>query len=203
MRRNPPYAALREGDYVALNMREGSDFRQRDGRASRIVDGMTTQTQTFAVRPIGPAVADQLRILDDAGRVPETVVDAHGGSPLRCCLRVSRPGERLLLASYAPLRRWALAAGVDPAAYDEQGPVFLHADACSGTSDDGWPSELRGTPRVLRAYGANGRIVDGRVLTENDDPRPAVAELFADDRVAFVHARALLFGCFTFAIQRA
>jgi hypothetical protein len=164
---------------------------------------VSTQTQTFAVRPIDPAVTGRLRLLDDAGRVPETVVDADGGSPLRCCLRVSRPGERLLLASYAPLRRWVIAAGVDPAAYDELGPVFLHAEACDGTTDDGWPSELRGTPRVLRAYGAEGRILDGRVLTESDDPERVVDELFADDRVAFLHARALLFGCFTFAIERA
>ena len=163
---------------------------------------MSTQTATFAVRPIDPAVTGQLRILDDAGRVPEAVVDADGGSPLRCCLRVSRQGERLLLASYAPLRRWALAVGVDPVAYDELGPVFVHAEPCPGAADDGWPSELRGTPRVLRAYGGNGRILDGRVLTGDDDPEPVVDELFADERVAFVHARALLFGCFTFAIER-
>jgi len=163
---------------------------------------MSAQTRTLAVRPIDPAVAEQLRILDDAGRVPETVVDAEGGSPLRCCLRVSRPGERLLLASYAPLRRWARAAGVDAAAYDEQGPVFIHPQRCPGATDDSWPAELRGTPRVLRAYGANGRILDGRVLNEEDDPEPVVDELFADERVAFLHARALLFGCFTFAIQR-
>jgi hypothetical protein len=163
---------------------------------------MNTQTRTFAARPIAPAVAEQLRILDDAGRAPETVVDTEGGSPLRCCLRVARPGERLLLASYAPLRRWAAATGADPGAYDELGPVFLHAEPCDGPSDEGWPSELRGTPRVLRAYGANGRIRDARVLTETDAPEPVIDELFTDDRVAFLHARALTFGCFTFAIER-
>ena len=164
---------------------------------------MSTRTQTFSVRPIDPSTVDQLRVLDDAGRVPQAVVDADGGSPLRCCLRVSRPGERLLLASYAPLRRWAIASGADPGAYDELGPVFLHAERCDGTTDGGWPSELRGTPRVLRAYGADGRIRGGRVLAESDDPEPAIDELFADDAVAFLHARALLFGCFTFAIERA
>jgi len=49
----------------------------------------------------------------------------------------------------------------------------------------------------------NGRILDGRVLAEDDAPEPLIDELFADERVAFVHARALLFGCFTFAIERA
>ena len=164
---------------------------------------MSTQTATFIVRPIAPEVVSQLRLLDDAGRLPETVVDNEGGSPLRCCLRVSRPGERLLLATYAPLRRWAAEAGADPAAYDETGPVFLHAEPCGGTSDSGWPSELRGSPRVLRAYGANGRLLDGRVLADTDDPEPAIDDLFSDERVAFLHARALVFGCFTFAIERA
>jgi hypothetical protein len=163
---------------------------------------LSTQTRTFAVRPIEPAVADQLRRVDDAGRVPESVVDAAGGSPLRCCLRVARPGERLVLASYAPLRRWAAGTGANPGAYDELGPVFLHAEPCDGASDEGWPSELRGTPRVLRGYDADGRIVDARVLSESDAPEPVIDELLADDRVAFLHARALTFGCFTFAIER-
>lgn len=181
---------------------EPSDFRQRRHSSRGSVDRMSTQTATFTVRPIAVEVVGQLRVLDDAGRVPETVVDAEGGSPLRCCLTTSRPGDRLLLAAYAPVRRWAVEHGADPAAYDEIGPVFLHAEPCDGASDEGWPSDLRGTPRVLRAYGANGRIVDGRVLTETDDPEPVVDELFADPRVAFVHARALVFGCFTFAIDR-
>ena len=164
---------------------------------------MSTQTAMFAVRPIASEVVDQLRLLDDAGRVPETVVDTDGGSPLRCCLRASRPGVRLLLASYAPLRRWAATTGADPGPYGELGPVFLHAERCDGPLDDGWPSDFRRTPRVLRAYGANGRILGGHVLTETDDPEPAIDQLFADPNIAFIHARALVFGCFTFAIDRA
>ena len=161
-----------------------------------------TLTKTFVVRPIDAPVVAALRVRDDAGRVPTEVVDADGGSPVRCCLRVSRPGERLLLASYAPLRRWAAERGVDPAAYDEVGPVFLHPVDCGGRDGDGYPEELRGTPRVFRAYGANGRIVDGRLAQPADDHERVITELLDDDRVAVVHARALGFGCFTFAVER-
>src|SRR4051812_49930948 len=161
-----------------------------------------TLTQTFVVRPIDSDVAAALRQTDDAGRTPLPVVDAEGGSPVRCCLRVSRPGEHLLLASYAPLRRWAAATGVDPAAYDEVGPVFVHAEPCDGPADDRWPDDLRGQPRVLRGYGPDGRIVDGRFVEEGEAPEPKLDDLLADDRVVFVHARALLFGCFTFAVNR-
>jgi hypothetical protein len=163
---------------------------------------MTTQTQTFTVHPIAPDVVAALRVRDDAGRPPRAVVDAEGGSPLRCCLRASRPGERLLLAAYAPLRRWAAETGADPGAYDELGPVFIHAEPCDGGEPGGWPEELRGSPRVLRGYGADGRILDARVVAEGEAPEPEVDALLADDRIAFVHARALLFGCYTFAISR-
>jgi hypothetical protein len=164
---------------------------------------MSIRTETFTVRPIDAAVVAELRARDDAGRAPREVVDTDGGSPLRCCLRLSRPGERLLLASYAPLRRWAAPTGADPGAYDELGPVFLHAEPCGGAADDGWPEQMRGQPRVLRGYGDDGRIVDGRVVEEGEAPEAKLDDLLADERVAFVHARALVFGCFTFAIDRA
>ena len=161
-----------------------------------------TTTKTFAARPIHPAVVAQLREHDDAGRTPRLVVDAEGGSPLRCCLRLSEPGEKMLLASYAPLRRWAADAGADPGAYDEMGPVFLHAAPCEGTADDHYP-EVGTLPRVFRAYDARGNIVGGTFVPEGGDPERAVGELFDDPAVAFVHARALVHGCFTFAIDRA
>lgn len=161
-----------------------------------------TLTQTFVVRPIDPDVVARLRQRDDAGRRPLPVVDADGGSPVRCCLRASRPGEELLLASYAPLRRWAAARGVDPAAYDEVGPVFIHPRSCDGAQSSAYPDELRGSPRVMRAYDANGRIVDGRLVPADGDPEQVLTELLDDERVAVVHARALGFGCFTFAVER-
>lgn len=155
------------------------------------------------VRPIDPAVVAQLRRRDDAGRVPVPTVEQQGGSPLRCCLRAGRPGERVLLVSYAPLRRWAAARGVDPGAYDEVGPVFVHAEPCPGPAGTGWPDDFRGSPRVLRGYAADGHIVGGILVGAGDEPEGAVARLLADPTVAVVHARALEFGCFTFAVERA
>ena len=129
---------------------------------------METITKSFTVHAIGADVVAQLRTKDDAGRTPEPFVDSDGGSPLRCCNRLSRPGDRLVLASYSPLHRWATTTGKDPGAYD-----------------------------------ANGHIVGGRVIDEGDmQPERAIDEVFADPQVAFVHARALLAGCFTFAIER-
>jgi hypothetical protein len=163
---------------------------------------MPTKIATYAAVPIASEVVAELRVRDDAGRAPIVVVNEDGGSPLRCCLRASAPGETLLLASYAPLRRWAQARGVELDAYDEMGPVFVHPRPCAGPDHEGYPDDLRGTPRVLRAYNAGGRILGGVQLNPDDDPEPAIEQLFADPDVVVVHARAVVFGCFTFAIER-
>lgn len=160
-------------------------------------------TQTYAVRPIAPQVLAELRVRDDAGRTPTLIVDANGGNPVRCCLRASRPGESLMLLSYAPLRRWAQTSAVDPAAYDEVGPIFVHPTACDGTEAEGWPDDFRGSPRVLRAYDAHGRIHGGAFVPPDGDPERSLDQLFTDDQVAVVHVRAVVHGCFTFAVERA
>lgn len=165
---------------------------------------MPTITKTFVVRAIAPDVVAGLRACDDAGRRPMPFVDRDGGSPLRCCNRLSTAGEQIVLASYSPLRRWAKTAGAEPGAYDETGPVFLHAEACGGPAHDGFPDDYRGLPRVLRTYDGDGRIMGGRVLTEGEtDPEHTIGEMLDDPTVAFIHARALVAGCFTFAIERA
>jgi hypothetical protein len=136
------------------------------------------------------------------------MTDAEGGSPLRCCLRLTQVGERVALVSYAPLRRWARETGAKPGAYDEVGPVFIHPENCGGPAGTGYPASMAGARRVLRAYAADGRILGGRLYEPGAgagpwDAESVLAEMFADPRVALVHARALEFGCFTFEVRRA
>jgi hypothetical protein len=170
---------------------------------------MTTTTIATVYAAIPAAALEQLRSLDDAGRPPAPFTDDEGGAPLRCCLRRSMPGEWLALVSYAPLRRWARDAGVDPGAYDEQGPVFIHADTCVGPSggSHAYPIGLHGPRRVFRAYSADGRILGGAFVEADGgraEPlaRRTVDDLLADPDVAFVHARAVEFGCFLFEARR-
>ncbi|MFF8727314.1 DUF1203 domain-containing protein [Streptomyces sp. NPDC015171] len=151
-------------------------------------------------RPIAPAVLKELRTADDAGRAPAPFTDTEGGAPLRCCLRRSVPGERIALVSYAPLRRWAAETGADPGAYDEQGPVFVHAGECPGPDGDDLP--FTRAHRTLRRYSADGRILGGRLVTGEDGFRPALAEAFGDPEVALVHVRAVEYGCFLYEVRR-
>ncbi|MFI6477489.1 DUF1203 domain-containing protein [Nonomuraea sp. NPDC050663] len=154
------------------------------------------------VRGIHPDVVRTLLETDDAGRRPVLKVDDEGGSPLRCCLTKARPGERIALLSYAPLRRWAAETGVDPGAYDEVGPVFVHAEPCEGVREAGWP-EAHTAHRMLRAYTAQGTIAGGEYLAKGEDPEVALKELLEDPGVAVVHVRAVEFGCFQFEVRRA
>ncbi|WP_433501304.1 DUF1203 domain-containing protein [Sphaerimonospora sp. CA-214678] len=161
----------------------------------------------FDIRAIGPVVADRLRNVDDAGREPRKITDMAGGSPLRCCLRRSLPGEEIVLVSYAPLRRWAAETGADPGPYEELGPVFIHAGPCASPLP-GYPEEMGGPLRVFRAYRADGSILGGRLVDERRSADPATASallgsMLDDPEVALIHARAVEFGCFLFEVRSA
>ncbi|MFJ4813682.1 DUF1203 domain-containing protein [Streptomyces longwoodensis] len=154
---------------------------------------------TYTARALAPEVLAELRATDDAGRVPVPQDDEEGGAPLRCCLRHSRAGERITLVSYAPLRRWAAATGADPGPYDEQGPVFVHAEECAGPEGDGLA--FTNAHRVLRRYSADGRTLGGDLVGEGFGDAE-LAKAFDDPAVALVHVRAVEYGCFHYEVRR-
>ncbi|MEU6252289.1 DUF1203 domain-containing protein [Streptomyces sp. NPDC047043] len=153
---------------------------------------------TYTARPIAPSVLKELRTADDAGRPMTALTDDEGGAPLRCCLRRTEPGERIALVSYAPLRRWAAETGAEPGAYDEQGPVFIHAEECPGPDGDGYPFDK--AHRTVRRYSADGRILGGELVDAPDDA--AFRNAFDDPSVALVHVRAVEYGCFLYEVRR-
>lgn len=163
----------------------------------------------YTVLPVGAADLKELREVDDAGRpcVPYIATGDDVGSPLRCCLRPLTLGKQIALVSYAPLRRWAATRGADPGAYDEQGPVFIHADACGGSTPEGsYPFARPGALRTVRRYDARGHIAGGRLLEIPEDAatgfEAAFDDAFADPHVVLVHVRALEYGCFHFEVRR-
>lgn len=165
---------------------------------------------TFHPRPIGKAALKELRDTDDAGRPVRPYASGDAGEVLRCCLRLSGGGERIALVSYAPLRRWAAGTGADPGAYDEQGPVFIHAQECAGPDDAAhgrpYPFARPGALRAFRRYDGQGRIVGGRMVELPFDAceafDAALNEAFAEPEVAVVHVRAVEYGCFHFEVRR-
>ncbi|MFI8927626.1 DUF1203 domain-containing protein [Streptomyces sp. NPDC053474] len=163
----------------------------------------------YTPQPIQPEALAQLRDRDDAGRACVPYTDEEGGSPLRCCLRPIAPGDRVALVAYAPLRRWAAKTGARPGAYDEQGPVFIHADPCAGPAEGtatGYPFARAGALRTFRRYDARGHIVGGRLLELPEDTTAgydeAFEEAFAIPEVTQVHVRAVEYGCLHFVVHR-
>ncbi|MBM4791248.1 DUF1203 domain-containing protein [Streptomyces sioyaensis] len=172
---------------------------------------------TYTPLPIPPTALKELRDTDDAGRPAEPFTARTDGVPLdcvgsllRCCLRDIRAGEPVALVSYAPLRRWAAATGARPGAYDETGPVFIHAADCAGpdatATGEGYPAGRPGGLRTVRRYDADGHIAGGRLL---EIPEEAAAgfdaafdEAFADPQVVLVHVRAVEYGCYLYEVRR-
>ncbi|MEU1850017.1 DUF1203 domain-containing protein [Streptomyces sp. NPDC019990] len=158
------------------------------------------KTTTYTARPIGPRALEALRTTDDAGRPMTPFTDTEGGAPLRCCLRDSEPGEGIALVSYAPLRRWASETGATPGAYDEVGPVFIHAEECAGPAGTTLP--FTDSHRTVRRYSVEGRILGGELAGTPDAVEQTIAQAFDDPAVELVHVRAVGYGCFLYEVRK-
>ena len=151
---------------------------------------------TFAYLPVPATDLERIRRNghDDQGNtlVPR---DASAGLPLRCCLTLSRAGERVAPIAYRP------SALGGP--YAETGPVFVHAEDCGGpASTSSYPAEFVNRRAVLRPYDAQGLMLDGFV-SEPGEGETGLKQLFDDPRVALVHHRNLVAGCWNFSVCRA
>jgi hypothetical protein len=154
-------------------------------------------TRTLVFEPIPAAEVDKIRAAgrDEAGNRLTPQADPEGGNPLRCCLRETRPGERVLLIAYTPPGT----AG----AYAERGPVFVHADPCGGyATPHRYPPGLSHRQQAVRAYDQDGRIADGVLAGDGEQATAVIRELLARPDVALVHLRNVGWGCYNFAVRR-
>ena len=159
----------------------------------------TTTDSAFRVTPIPADVLDRIRAAghDDFGNPLVPAADEDGGSPLRCCLRRSAPGDRLCVISYRPFTR--------PGPYAESGPVFIHADRCAGYGDTGaYPAGYRDWPTmVFRPYRYDGVIAyDAIQMGDAETAEALIADIFADPTIEFIHTRNVYAGCYMFRISR-
>lgn len=149
--------------------------------------------------PIDP---DRLAAMRSAGEDgfgnPWTPFPAEGWEPLRCCLRGSDAGERIVLITYSPWTR--------PSPWMEAGPVFVHDAACAGYgSTDLFPAAFPGSRRWLNPFDHTGaRAYDHITFVDaDDDHEAAVRALLARADVAVVHVRSASAGCLMFEARPA
>jgi hypothetical protein len=162
-----------------------------------ITIGSTTQSATFHVEALSPERLEAIRRsgTDDGGNYVFPPRTAEGGDPVRCCLHIGEPGERLLLIAYHPFDK--------PGPYAETGPVFVHAERCGGYSwPDRYPDEFRGRQQVFRCYDAGGNILGGHLAEPGEKVEAVIADLFANEDVEYIHTRNVVFGCYMLEIRR-
>ncbi len=136
--------------------------------------------------------------LDDrlaAAGVKRCIVDATPGYPDRIELRDVPVGERVLLLNYVH-QPAANAFRASHAIYVREGALDAH-DAI-----DRIPQALRIRPLSLRAFDGSDELVDAE-LTDGQRAAECVIRLFADSRVAYIHAHFAKPGCFAARIDRA
>jgi hypothetical protein len=153
------------------------------------------KTSTFRIVPLSTEVAEAARSAAASGTPDHTIVvaDSAEGYPCRHCLRFAQPGERVVLFPYA-----SIPAGHP---YSEIGPIFVHERPCARYSTtDEFPPDLR-RGRAMRAYNSNYEMIDA-IVVDGSEPEAVIEKLLEKSETAFVDARSLTRGCYTFRIQR-
>ena len=158
---------------------------------------MPTTTTPFVVVPLPASQLDRIRGagVDDFDNSLSPTIDETGGSPLRCCLRDSSPGERIALIAYRPFP-WS-------GPYAEVGPVFIHAEACNGYGDPHrYPEGFAHRRQLLRAYDHDRRIIEGLSIKDGAQALRVLSWMLSRPEIDFVHSRNLEWGCYMFTVQR-
>ncbi len=156
----------------------------------------------FQYLPIPKEYSDRIRqtMQDDFGHaVEKSIAGELGSGPCRSCLRQTQPGEERLLFSYAPV-------GSDNP-YNEVGPVYIHAHACTPYKEvNNFPADVKNgrlpIPLVLRAYNKEGRMIAAKQVGEQD-AETIIGQLFENQSIETIHIRNAEVQCFIAAVKRA
>ncbi len=154
------------------------------------------KTSTFRIVPLPTEIAERGRRMAVSGAPDHAIViaDSPRGYPCRHCLCFAQPGERVVLFPYQ-----SIPAGHP---YSESGPIFVHAESCDRyAATHQFPADFR-EGRVMRAYNSKFDMIDAEIVGDSE-PEPVIEKLFQNLETAFVDARSVTRGCFTFRIQRA
>ena len=122
------------------------------------------------------------------------VADSKPGFPCRVSLEDADPGERVLLINYEH----------QPAhsPYRATGPIFVRENAMGASDEHAVPSALRCRLLSLRAYDADGMIVEADVV-DGRAVETLLTRLLARPDTAYVHIHYAKRGCFAARVERA
>jgi hypothetical protein len=147
--------------------------------------------------PVEPFVADfslDDEVLRERG-IRRVIADERPAYPCRVSLQDAREGEHLLLLPY-------LHHDVDTP-YRASGPIYVREAAVRALPEAGQvPALLRSRLLSLRAYDARGMMFWADVLP-GSELESGIAELFAMERVSYLHVHYAKPGCYACRVDRA
>jgi hypothetical protein len=153
------------------------------------------KSSTFKIVPLDSEIADVARRSAANGAPDHAIVvaDSPDSYPCRHCLRFAKTGDRMILFPYA-----SIPSGHP---YSETGPIFVHAEPCQRypTAEE-YPADFR-EGRVMRAYNSKFDMIDAQVVN-GSEPEAVIEKLLQNPETAFVDARSVTRGCYTFRIER-
>lgn len=148
----------------------------------------------YSGMPAAEADAYRGGALDANGQKPETAV-SDGTAPCRCCLKLIKDGEPMLVLAYRPFQT------IQP--YAEIGPIFICAKHCHLDDTSSVPDVLVSPTYLLKAYSHDERIIYGTGQITPRGEVPAYADaLLARSDVAFVDLRSALNNCWQVRMTR-
>jgi hypothetical protein len=165
--------------------------------ALRRSDNPGASAMNFTVSGLSPEPFRSLYGLSDAElaarRARRVVVDG-AGLPERIEMRDAEPGETLLLVNFEH----------QPAdsPYRSSHAVYVREGATETWSGDTLPAVMRKRLLSLRAFSADGSMVDADVV-EGGEADPVIERLLGDPSVAYIHAHYAKPGCYAARIDRA
>ena len=151
----------------------------------------------FTVHGLSPEPFLPLYGLSDdelaARRARRVVVDGTG-FPERIEMRDAQAGETLLLVNFEHQSA--------DTPYRASHAVYVREGATETWSGDHLPEVLRQRLLSLRAFSADGSMVDADVI-EGREAEQLIERLLGDERVAYIHAHYARPGCYAARIDRA
>ena len=151
----------------------------------------------FTVHGLSPEPFQPLYGLSDdelaARRARRVVVDGTG-FPERIEMRDAQAGETLLLVNFEHQSA--------DTPYRSSHAVYVREGATETWSGDRLPEVLRKRLLSLRAFSADGSMVDADVI-EGREAEQLIERLLGDERVAYIHAHYARPGCYAARIDRA
>ncbi len=128
---------------------------------------------------------------------PEQVISTGGAMPCRHCLEDIAAGEKMLIVAHRPFKTTQ--------AYAEQGPIFLHAEACIRHEECPQPPVMflqreeflvRGYTQAERIKYGTGEVVKTASLAKS------CAALLLDPEIDYVHVRSASNNCYQCRVER-